>query len=47
MRYLRYVALLTVVALPLMLTPASQAQVSVGIGVGPVGVVAGPPVCAY
>jgi len=50
MRYLKYVALLTVLMVPL---AYSQAQVSVGIGVGPVGVVvghpyvAGPPVCEY
>lgn len=50
MRYLKYVALLTVLMVPL---AYSQAQVSVGIGVGPVGVVvghpyvAGPPVCDY
>lgn len=45
MRYLRYLALLGVlVVMPL---TCSQAQVSVGVGFGPVGVVAGPPVCAY
>jgi hypothetical protein len=50
MRYLKYVALLTVLIVPL---AYSQAQVSVGIGVGPVGVAigpgyaAGPPVCPY
>lgn len=50
MRYLKYVALLTVLMVPL---AYSQAQVAVGIGVGPVGVVvghpyvAGSPVCAY
>lgn len=49
-RYLKYVALLAVLMVPL---AYSQAQVSVGIGVGPVGVaighpyVAGPPVCEY
>ncbi len=44
MKYLRYVALLALLTLPL---AYSQAQVRVGIGIGPVGVVAGPPVCAY
>jgi hypothetical protein len=50
MRYLKYAALMAVMMVPL---AYSQAQVSVGIGVGPVGVVvghpylAGPPVCAY
>ncbi|MFZ3211800.1 MAG: hypothetical protein WA188_09805 [Terriglobales bacterium] len=45
MRYLRYLALLGMLMLPL---TYSQAQVGfgVGIGVGP-AVVAGPPVCAY
>lgn len=49
-RCLKYVALLTVLMVPL---AYSQAQVSVGVGVGPVGVVvghpyvAGPPVCSY
>lgn len=44
MRYLKYLAVLAVV---LMVPLAySQAQVSVGIGVGP-GYVAGPPVCEY
>ena len=36
MRYLKYVALFAVLMVPL---AYSQAQVSVGIGVGPVGVV--------
>lgn len=50
MRYLKYVALLAVLMVPF---AYSQAQVAVGIGVGPVGVrigpgyVAGPPVCSY
>ncbi len=44
MKYLRYVALLALLAMPL---AYSQAQVRVGIGIGGVGVVAGPPVCAY
>ena len=42
MKYLRYVALLALLALPL---ASSQAEVRVGIGFG--GYVAGPPVCAY
>ena len=43
MKYLRYVALLALLAMPL---AYSQAQVRVGVGIG-VGGVAGPPVCAY
>ena len=46
MRYMKYLALLSVLALPLMVAPASQAQVGVGIAVGP-GYVGGPPVCSY
>ncbi len=42
MKYLRYVALLALLTLPL---AYSQAAVRVGVGIG-VGV-AGPPVCAY
>lgn len=42
MKYLRYFALLALLALPL---AYSQAEVRVGVGIG-VGV-AGPPVCAY
>jgi hypothetical protein len=42
MKYLRYVALLALLTLPL---AYSQAEVRVGIGFG--GYVAGPPVCAY
>jgi hypothetical protein len=44
MKYLRYVALLALLALPL---AYSQAQVRVGVGIGVGGYVAGPPVCAY
>ena len=49
MRYWKYLALLTVLMVPL---AYSQAQVRVGSGIGPVGVAvgpgyAGPPVCAY
>jgi len=45
MRYLKYVALLAVLMLPL---AYSQAQVSVGIGVGVAPDYAyGPPVCSY
>src|ERR1700722_16867764 len=45
MRYLRYFGLLAVLMVPL---AYSQAQVRVGIGVGPVGVAVGAaPVCAY
>jgi hypothetical protein len=44
MKYLRYVALLALLALPL---AYSQAEVRVGVGIGVGGVVAGPPVCAY
>ncbi len=43
MRYLKYVALLAVLMVPL---TYSQAQVRVGIGFGP-GYVAAAPVCAY
>ena len=44
MKYLRYVALLALLTLPL---AYSQAEVRVGIGIGVGGYVAGPPVCAY
>jgi hypothetical protein len=44
MKYLRYVALLALLALPL---AYSQAEVRVGVGIGVGGYVAGPPVCAY
>jgi len=45
MKYLRYLALLAVVAVPLAYSQA-EVHVAVGIGFGP-GYVAGPPVCAY
>ena len=45
MKYLRYVALLALLALPLAYAQA-QVRVGVGIGFGP-GYVAGPPVCEY
>ncbi len=45
MKYLRYVALLALLAMPLAYSQA-QVRVGVGIGVGP-GYVAGPPVCSY
>src|SRR5450759_1493232 len=44
MKYLRYVALLALLTLPL---AYSQAEVRVGVGFGFGGYVAGPPVCAY
>src|SRR5579863_10351512 len=50
MRYMKYLALLTILMVPL---AYSQAQVRVGVGIGPVGVAvgpayaAGPPVCSY
>jgi hypothetical protein len=44
MKYLRYLALLALLALPL---AYSQAEVRVGVGIGVGGYVAGPPVCAY
>jgi hypothetical protein len=43
MKYLKYIALLAVLALPL---SYSQAEVRIGVGFGP-GYLAGPPVCAY
>src|ERR1700757_1093603 len=48
MKYLKYLAMLTVLMVPLAFTQAAQAQVGVGIGigVGP-GYVDGPPVCEY
>jgi len=44
MKYLRYVALLALLAVPL---AYSQAEVRVGVGIGVGGYVDGPPVCAY
>jgi len=44
MKYLRYIALLALLTLPL---AYSQAEVRVGVGVGFGGYVAGPPVCPY
>ena len=44
MKYLRYFALLALLALPL---AYSQAEVRVGVGIGVGGYVAGPPVCSY
>jgi hypothetical protein len=45
MKYLRYVALLALLMLPVTYSQASV-RVGIGIGVGP-GYVAGPPVCSY
>src|SRR5271157_2444872 len=44
MKYLRYVALLALLTLPL---TYSQAEVRVGVGIGVGGYAAGAPVCAY
>jgi len=44
MKYLRYVALLALLTVPV---AYSQAEVRVGVGIGFGGYVAGPPVCAY
>ncbi len=44
MKYLRYVALVALLAMPL---AYAQAGVSVGVGIGVGPVVAGAPVCAY
>src|ERR1035438_3458919 len=43
MRYIKYLALVSVLMVPL---AYSQAQVSVGVGIGP-GYVGGQPVCEY
>jgi len=45
MKYLRYLAMLCLLMLPLVYSHA-EVRVGVGIGFGP-GYVAGPPVCAY
>jgi len=45
MRYVKYLALLAVLMVPLAYSQA-QVRVGIGVGVGP-GYVAGPPVCAY
>ena len=45
MRYLKYVAMLAILMVPLAYSQA-QVRVGIGIGVGP-GYVAGPPACAY
>ncbi|MFZ0818252.1 MAG: hypothetical protein WAM78_22180, partial [Candidatus Sulfotelmatobacter sp.] len=41
MRYMKYLALVAALMLPLAFAQPSQAQVAVGVGVG------GPPACAY
>jgi len=46
MKYLRYVALLALLTLPLAYSQA-EVRVGVGVGIGVGGYVAGPPVCAY
>src|SRR5271166_2073784 len=46
MKYLKYFAMLAVLMVPLAITQAAQAEVAIGIGVGP-GYMAGPPVCEY
>lgn len=47
MKYLRYVALLALLMLPVAYSQAAvRVGVGIGIGVGP-GYVAGPPVCSY
>lgn len=46
MKYLKYMALLAVLMVPLAYSQA-QVSVGVGIGVGPGYVAAGPPVCTY
>ena len=45
MRYLKYVALLAILMVPVAYSQA-QVRVGIGVGVGP-GYVAGPPACAY
>ena len=46
MRYVKYIALLAVLMVPLAYSQA-QVRVGIGIGVGPGYIAAGPPVCAY
>jgi hypothetical protein len=46
MKYLRYVVLVALLAMPLAYAQA-EVRVGVGIGVGVGGYVSGPPVCAY
>jgi len=46
MRYLKYVALVAVLMMPLAYSQA-QVRVAVGVGVGPAYVAAGPPLCTY
>ena len=45
MRYLKYVALMTILMVPFAYSQA-QVRVGIGVGVGP-AYVAGPPLCAY
>jgi hypothetical protein len=50
MKYLRYVALLALLTLPVAYSQAAvvvRAGIGVGVGVGVGGYVAGPPVCSY
>jgi hypothetical protein len=49
MRYLRYLALLSIFLLPATISHAAQVSIGVGIGVpaAPVPVYAAPPACAY
>jgi hypothetical protein len=48
MRYLRYLALLSIFLLPATLSHAAQVAVGVGVGVAPAPYVAyGPPACSY
>jgi hypothetical protein len=48
MKYMRYVALLALLAMPLAYSQAAvRVGMNVGVGVGVGGYVAGPPVCSY
>src|SRR6204780_660636 len=48
MKYMRYVALLALLTMPLAYSQAAvRVGVNVGVGVGVGGYVAGPPVCSY